>query len=109
MGCEFPSFCRAAFQAQFDGFPHIAESLSSRAALADTAGDHRTLRNYVSVLAGVEYDWQFHVCREYHLAPLPENGSRIVLVPIAYIESVSAFTPKNKKRTARVGGPFSIF
>jgi hypothetical protein len=28
-------------------------------------------------LPGVEYDWQLHICRGYHLARLPENGLRL--------------------------------
>src|SRR5208282_3688618 len=76
VGRQFPSFLRAAFQAQLDRFPDIAECLPSRAALADTARNHGTLRNYVSVMPGVEYDWQLHVCREYHLYLPLENGSR---------------------------------
>src|SRR5208282_402676 len=65
VGRQFPSFLRAAFHAQLDRFPDIAECFLSRAALTDTTRNHRTLRNYVSVLAGIEYDWQLHLCREY--------------------------------------------
>jgi hypothetical protein len=68
--CEFPSLIRAAFQAQFDRFPHITERFLPRAALADTARDHRALRDDVSVLARVEDDWQFHIRRAYHLRRL---------------------------------------
>src|SRR5208282_5514508 len=83
VGCQFPSFLRAAFQTQLDRFPDIAERLPSRAALADTARNHGTLRNYVSIMPGVEYDWQLHVCREYHLRRLLENGSRTASFPYA--------------------------
>jgi hypothetical protein len=79
--CELPTFFRAAFQTQLDRFSDIAECLSSRASLADTARNHGTLRDYVSVLPGVEYDWQLHVWREYHLARLLENGSRAAIFP----------------------------
>jgi hypothetical protein len=71
--CEFPSLICAAFQTQLDRFPHISERFLSRAALADTARDHRALRDDVSVLARVEDDWQFHIRRAYHLRPLLEK------------------------------------
>jgi len=57
MGCQFPSFVRAAFQTQLDSFAHIPERLSARTPLAYTTRNHGTLRDDVSILPGVEYDW----------------------------------------------------
>lgn len=73
MGCQFPAFLCSAFQAQLYRFPYIAKCFPSRAALADTARNHGTLRNNVSIVSCVEYDWQLHGRREYHLQRLLEN------------------------------------
>lgn len=89
MRCEFPSFVRAAFQAQLDSFPHIPERLSSRAALAYTTRNHGTLRDDVSVLPGVEYYWQLHV-----------------LERVASVAATRKRLATSRKKGPPVGGPF---
>ncbi len=57
---KLPALLRSAFKTQLNRFSHVAQCFLSRPALADTAGNHGTLRYYVSVIADVEYDWQLH-------------------------------------------------